>query len=162
MVVGSGGPGLSLDDPESVPATSRLEGDLDKSLESARFVIGDYISCAIFPPLVDGAVVSASAAAAASGPGVGVGGGGGGNFGRSYGSRQGGRENGYPPSGFGGGAGGGGGGGGGPYGGGRPRGNGRFDGMGRSVPISEWRRGERLPDNGPSGGYRGRGRGRNW
>ncbi|OCL03465.1 hypothetical protein AOQ84DRAFT_227318, partial [Glonium stellatum] len=35
-----------------------LEGDADKTLASARFVIGDYISCAVFPPLPDGGVAA--------------------------------------------------------------------------------------------------------
>ena len=154
-MVGSGGPGLSVEDPESVATAERLEGDIDKTLQSARFVIGDYISCAVFPPLVDGAVappLSALSASSAGGAAMS-----GGNFGRTYSSggagRPLGRENGYPPGGYGGSYGG---------GGGRSRGNGRFDGSSRNVPIGEWRRGERLPDSGPGGGYRGRGRGRNW
>ncbi|OAG36704.1 hypothetical protein AYO21_09088 [Fonsecaea monophora] len=37
----------------------QLEGDdADKTLEDARFVIGDFIDCAVFPPLSDGTVVS--------------------------------------------------------------------------------------------------------
>ena len=151
-MVGSGGPGLSVDDPESVAAAERLEGDIDKTLQSARFVIGDYISCAVFPPLVDGAVAPPSSASSAGPTGMSSGG-----FGRSYSGSGPGRpprrENGFPPGGYGG-----------PYGGGagRLRGNGRFDSSSRNVPIGEWRRGERLPDSGPVGGYRGRGRGRNW
>lgn len=35
-----------------------LDGeDSDRTLEDVRFVIGDYIDCAIFPPLSDGSVV---------------------------------------------------------------------------------------------------------
>lgn len=33
-----------------------LEGDADKTLADARFVIGDYIACAIYPPTSDGRV----------------------------------------------------------------------------------------------------------
>ncbi|KAJ9628815.1 hypothetical protein H2203_002718 [Taxawa tesnikishii (nom. ined.)] len=35
---------------------NNLQGDADKTLAEARFVIGDYISCAIFPPLANGSV----------------------------------------------------------------------------------------------------------
>lgn len=34
--------------------------DADKTLADARFVIGDYVDCAIFPPLPDGSVISRS------------------------------------------------------------------------------------------------------
>lgn len=37
----------------------QLEGeDADKTLEDARFVIGDFIDCAVFPPLSDGTAIS--------------------------------------------------------------------------------------------------------
>lgn len=111
-----------------------LEGEPDKTLQDARFVIGDYISCAVFPPLADGAVapppsggVGRGRGAYADGPGRGYGGG--------FRGR----------------------------GGGVMRGGGLFDGDrigGEGVPSGEWRRGERVPD-GP-GGFRGRGRGRGY
>lgn len=35
----------------------RLQGnDADKTLQEARFVIGDYVDCAILPPMEDGSV----------------------------------------------------------------------------------------------------------
>ncbi|KAH0162706.1 hypothetical protein KCU67_g5835, partial [Aureobasidium melanogenum] len=38
-------------DQENDPAgLGRMDGDAQKTLADARFVIGDYISCAIFPP----------------------------------------------------------------------------------------------------------------
>ncbi|KPI41074.1 uncharacterized protein AB675_8024 [Cyphellophora attinorum] len=104
--------------------------DADKTLEEARFVIGDFVDVAVFPPLSDGSVVSRGSAMEPT-----------------YGGR-GGRENGYSARG-------GPGRGGGLPGGGYGRGRGDF---GAPVPAGEWRRGERLPVNG-SGGVRG-GRGR--
>lgn len=126
----------------------RLEGDAEKTLQEARFVIGDYISCAVFPPLANGDVATGLAPGAAF---------------------RGSRDLGAPPrgppprdvNGFGGNGG---------YGGrGRAMagGVGRFEGGpgrgGGYVPPGEWRRGERLPDVGYGGGFgRGRGRGRGW
>ena len=47
----------------------RLEGDdTDKTLEDARFVIGDFIDCAVFPPLSDGTVVSRGSIRGGGGP----------------------------------------------------------------------------------------------
>ena len=34
----------------------RLEGEPEKTLQEARFVIGDFISCAVFAPGADGSV----------------------------------------------------------------------------------------------------------
>ncbi|KAF2462039.1 Sin3 associated polypeptide p18-domain-containing protein [Lineolata rhizophorae] len=151
--------------------TRRVPADDDNAsatLASARFVVGDFISCAIFPPLADGSVAPPPPpppppplpppSAAAFGAG-----------GRrpppaneyAQPSRPP-RENGY----------GGGGadryGGGGGYG--RPGGGGgrrSYDG-GRlgagGMPHGEWRRGEMPPGDGgygsQGGGYYGRGRGR--
>ena len=114
-----------------------LGGEPEKTLQDARFVIGDYVSCAIFPPGPNGSV-----APPPSGPGTR-----GGRMGDYGGGRgvSGPRENGY-----------------GSYRGrGAPRGG--FGSMGgSSLPSGEWRRGERLPEGpGGAGGYgRGRGRGR--
>ena len=105
--------------------------DAEKTLEEARFVIGDFVDVAVFPPLSDGTVVSRGSAM-------------GGGFGNRNGAAGVGRENGYSARG------GRGGGGGGGFG--RDRGD-----FGAPVPPGEWRRGERLPGE---GGYRGRGRGR--
>ncbi|KAJ9605878.1 hypothetical protein H2200_009727 [Cladophialophora chaetospira] len=104
----------------------RLEGeDAEKTLEDARFVIGDFIDCAVFPPLSDGTVVSRGSVSARGGP----------------------RENGYGrvrSGGYGlGGRG--------SYNGFGPRGGGEFGAQG-TIPSGEWRRGERLPE---SGGFRG-------
>lgn len=90
--------------------------DAERTLADAKFVIGDYIDCAIFPPLSDGSAVPRQGA----GPRGGM--------------------NGY----------------------GRGRG-GYGLGRGGTVPIGEWRRGERLPEGGgggPRGGGGGYGRGR--
>lgn len=38
---------------------SRMDTDSAKTLDDARFMIGDYISCAILPPLSDGSVAPA-------------------------------------------------------------------------------------------------------
>lgn len=123
----------------------KLTGDAAKTLAEARFVIGDYISCAIFPPLPGGSVASLPPADRGFGPPGGrMGGrGGGGGYG-------GGRENG------------------GGYRGGRARGGGGFGGdrfngerergFGASVPSGEWRRGERIPE-GPGGASGGGGGG---
>lgn len=150
---GGGGGGGSATSGGGVKALLEgLEGDAEKTLASARFVIGDYISCAIFPPLPDGAVAAppplASAGYRAPGTYGGRGGGGGrenGSAGRGdYGGRgeYGGR---------------------GDYGGFRGRGGARYEGgRGGGVPPGEWRRGE-VPQGPPGGGYgRGRGRGRGW
>ena len=102
--------------------------DAEKTLEDARFVIGDFVDVAVFPPLGDGSVV---------GRGTVMGGARGGFAARENGfSSRGGR-----------------GGGGGGFGGGRGRGG----DFGPPIPSGEWRRGERLPDSGFGRG-RGRGR----
>lgn len=38
----------------SGPMSGRLEGEPERSLQDARFVIGDYVSCAVLPPGADG------------------------------------------------------------------------------------------------------------
>lgn len=155
VVVGGEGPGIMPTDEEANvvtngPMAGELNGEPDKTLQDARFVIGDYISCAIFPPLANGTV------APPPGPGSGGVRSGGGlrggisDFGGGRGGVLGGpRENGF--GGF-------------RVRGGARGGPGGFNG-GRlgdgGVPSGEWRRGERVPD-GPGGGRgfaRGRGRG---
>ncbi len=135
-------------------ALGTLEGEADKTLQDARFVIGDYIDCAVLPPLANGAVAPPPAY-----PGAPLRGG----FGVSGGPPRSGfaapRDNGaYGDGGF------------------RVRGGGRGNfssefGRGRGndgLPHGEWRRGERIPEGpgyggGGGGGYgRGRGRGRGW
>ncbi|KAI1504281.1 Sin3 associated polypeptide p18-domain-containing protein [Biscogniauxia marginata] len=143
-------------------SNSNSSRDADKTLAEARFVVGDYVSCAILPPLLDGSVAPASSARMGRGagagesrvavgraPGIGLGGGGGGGGGGGIGVRD--RENGYG-YGFGRHGRGRGGGGRGSGGGGTGVGAG-------GVPMGEWRRGERLPDIPPSSrGRSGRGR----
>ena len=119
-----------------------LEGDAEKTLADARFVIGDYVACSIYPPGQDGRVAAYPAHTSSRGP-----------------PREGGFRGGPLPSrenGYGGGYGrrgdfrGG-------YGG---RGNNDF---GVAPPLGDWRRGERPPgsyDRGGRGGFRGRGNGR--
>lgn len=137
VVIGDGGPGI-LTEADEAGETGAGEAESSKTLAGARFVVGDYISCAVLPPSKeDGSVQPASAA----------------RVGRGFGAGQprsmadpgpppmmGSRQNGFgmagmrrPPPTYGGAGGG-------------------------IVPQGEWRRGERLPE-GPSG--RGRGR-RRW
>lgn len=128
------------DAPDALPGVGKLSGDANKTLADARFVIGDYISCAIFPPLPDGSVAPlppsdrgfGSSGRGMGGPRDGYGRGG-------YGGRM---ENGH----------------GGGYRGGRQGRAGfagdrdRDRGFGAmGVPSGEWRRGERIPE-GPGGG----------
>jgi histone deacetylase complex subunit SAP18 len=117
-----------------------LEGDAEKTLADARFVIGDYVACAIYPPGQDGRVVPVPPPPA-RGPGF-AGGrgppppvrqkgyGGGGGYGRGGGGYRGG------------------------YGGGRGGG-----GFGAVPPMGDWRRGERPPGGGGGGGGGGYGYG---
>ncbi|KAI5457830.1 Sin3 associated polypeptide p18-domain-containing protein [Mariannaea sp. PMI_226] len=103
----------------------------DKTLKDARFVVGDYISCAILPPLSDGSVAPASNARREipAPPG---------GRGAFRGGFQG-RENGFGRGGTRGGR------------------DGWRHNTGSGFPMGEWRRGERLPD-GPASRSRGRGR----
>ena len=114
----------------------RLEGEPEKTLQEARFVIGDFISCAIFVPGPDGSVASGHAGRGAGGRGGRGEFGGRGGYG-GFGGENGGFR-GRGRGGFGGG-----------FGGGGRVGDG-------GVPQGEWRRGERVPEG--RGGY-GRGRG---
>ncbi|KAK7733244.1 hypothetical protein SLS63_004773 [Diaporthe eres] len=148
VVIGDGGPGISTDvdgddagaEAEDgrlrLGATAGSAAESAKSLADARFVVGDFLSCAILPPSpADGSVQPASAARA----------------GRGYGAGQARNTIDPPPM---------------SRGGGRdpwsatmygPRGGGGGAGF-RAPPVGEWRRGEKLPE-GPPG--RGRG-GRRW
>lgn len=148
MVVGGDGASVQLptEEEEEVVRGGVMAGELggepEKTLQEARFVIGDFVDCAVLVPGEGGRV------AAPLRRGVEIGGGGRGGYVR-------GRENGYAGGGYGGrGRGGGGRGGYGGAGGGL--GPGRLGGEG--VPSGEWRRGESLPDRGYGYG-RGRGRG---
>ncbi|EDU43311.1 Sin3-associated polypeptide Sap18 [Pyrenophora tritici-repentis] len=129
-------------------ALKQLDGDPEKTLADVKFLVGDYIACAILPPLPDGSV--SAAPPPLSGPGRGPPPGG-------YGGR--GRENGF--------------GGRGDYGGYGRGGGSRFDDRRMSngrVPNGEWRRGEAPPERererelgfGRGGAGRGRGGGDDW
>ncbi|KAI1344305.1 Sin3 associated polypeptide p18-domain-containing protein [Xylariaceae sp. FL0016] len=140
VVIGDGGPGL---DPTDVDAPKDLESDGAKTLSEARFVVGDYISCAILPPLGDGSVAPASAARMGRGAGAGEVRN---PLGRAPGAPR--RELERDSGGF-----------------GPPR-QARGGRLGRDVgyggrrgdglPMGEWRRGERLPDT-PNDGWSRRG-----
>lgn len=146
MVVGEGGARQEGTGEKVVPdggvMGGRLGGTPEKTLQEARFVIGDFISCAIFGPGADGSVAPVHAGRGV----VGMRGGRGGDGGRGGGYGGFGGENG---AGF------------------RGRGRGGFgggySGAGRvgegGLPQGEWRRGERVPEG--RGGY-GRGRGRGY
>ena len=147
VVVGGDGPGILPTEEEANvvatgPMAGALNGEPDKSLQDARFVIGDYISCAIFAPLANGSVAPPPTTGSAGRAGRVMN-----EFGGGRGGVLGGpRENGF--------------------GGFRVRGSGRGGGpsnWGRQddggLPSGEWRRGERVPD-GPGGGRGGYGRGR--
>ena len=113
----------------SGPLAGELTGEPDKTLQDARFVIGDYVSCAVFAPLADGGIAPPSSMLA--GPGGRMRGREMGDFGGGRGGVLGGpRENGF--------------------GGFRVRGGGAFGNGGRlgdgGLPSGEWRRGERVPD----------------
>lgn len=115
------------------PGPLRFQGsEADRPLQDARFIVGDYIECAILAPLEDGSV--APALNGASGPITGPRSGGGGGM-RAF------RDNGYTR---------------GPGRGG-PRGGGGGSGSGGGpphMPRGDWHRGERLPEGG-RGGRRG-------
>ncbi|OQN96206.1 hypothetical protein B0A48_17713 [Cryoendolithus antarcticus] len=128
-----GGREAELEDNEA------FEGDSNKTLADARFVIGDYVACAVYNPGPDGRVPPMPATRG------------------GYGAPRGGRENG-----FGGGGGGfgrvGGWGGEGGYGRGGYGGRGGMGGA--APPVEDWRRGDRPPGggyNGGGGGYNGGG-----
>lgn len=140
--------GATSANPDTIMnGSNAVEEDANKTLLDARFIIGDYVSCAILPPLPNGAVApvpSGQGSAPRGPPRNGM------NAPRD--EFRGGRDGYGPPreNGFGGRVGGRGGfGGGGDFGRGPPSGN---------VPIGEWRRGEQIPQNG--NGDRGGGYGR--
>lgn len=114
------------------PMAGLLGGEPSKTLQDARFVIGDYIDCAVFLP-GNGSNVDGHADVGRRG-------------GRDYsGSGRGGPREEYDR--FGG------------RSGGRVGGfRGGRTGEGLGVPPGDWRRGERLPDGGVGRGYGGRGR----
>jgi histone deacetylase complex subunit SAP18 len=64
-----GDEGDSNTEPDSRWSMRLAPGDASKTLADAKFVVGDYISCAILPPLPTGTSVTAAAARAGRGPG---------------------------------------------------------------------------------------------
>ncbi|KAF2864966.1 Sin3 associated polypeptide p18-domain-containing protein [Massariosphaeria phaeospora] len=137
-----GGAGTTADDVKE--ALKQLDGDPEKTLHDAKFVIGDYVSCAIFPPGPDGSV--APVPPPPSGPARGL------PVRDGFGGGRG-RENGFGRGDYGRGGGGGG------YGGGGGGRGGRFDDRrgGDGVPSGEWRRGEAPPEREGGGGGGGGG-----
>ncbi|KAM0200667.1 hypothetical protein ACHAPA_008673 [Fusarium lateritium] len=128
LVIG-GDPGTDASGDTSMETTLRDIDDRCKTLSEARFVVGDYITCAILPPLPDGSVAPASSVRREQAS----------SSHDARASHRGGRENGF--------------------GRGTSRGGrgGWRDDVGGDFPMGEWRRGERLPDA-PGGRPRGRGR----
>ncbi len=128
VVMGSGGPGVDdAEDDDVDGAKTGGEDAAEKTLAEAKYVVGDFISCAILPPLAGGTVAPASLARTGRGAGVGEG--------RVSAIAPGARRDNDPE--------------------GKRRPWGRI-GVGRGgtgplapVPKGEWRRGEKLPD-GPS------------
>ncbi|KAI1173914.1 hypothetical protein F4777DRAFT_417053 [Nemania sp. FL0916] len=137
VVIGDGGPGL---DPEDVDAERTLDDtEPNKTLADARFVVGDYVACAILPPLSDGSVAPSSSARMGRGTGAGesrlaVG--------RAPDGTTRDREVFMSRH-------------------GRGRGGMAVRGLrAGGMPMGEWRRGEKLPDMPPAPGGRPRNRGR--
>lgn len=61
VVIGSNGPGILPDEEEAAligdgQLAGPLGGEPDKTLQDAKFMIGDYIACAILPPDQNGMV----------------------------------------------------------------------------------------------------------
>ncbi|ROT42767.1 hypothetical protein SODALDRAFT_326924 [Sodiomyces alkalinus F11] len=127
--------GVARRPPSPIGEKAKTGGSAgDTTLQSAKFVIGDYISCAILPPLPDGSIAPEPSAWEApltrNARGLGDSG--------PY-ARGGRRDIGF----------------------GRARRDRGRSGLGSFVPEGEWRRGERVPGQAPDrswGGRRGRGR----
>ncbi|RCI10720.1 hypothetical protein L249_5302 [Ophiocordyceps polyrhachis-furcata BCC 54312] len=60
IVIGHSGPGAETSELGATGGTSRNDHDIGRTLNHARFVVGDFVSCAILPPLSDGSVAPAS------------------------------------------------------------------------------------------------------
>ncbi|PHH76345.1 hypothetical protein CDD80_1586 [Ophiocordyceps camponoti-rufipedis] len=69
IVIGQGGPGAETSESGVSGGAPRADHEIGKTLNDARFVVGDFISCAILPPLPDGSVAPASNARRDSGRG---------------------------------------------------------------------------------------------
>ncbi|RFU76851.1 hypothetical protein TARUN_5382 [Trichoderma arundinaceum] len=128
IVIGEGYPGAENSDDAGPDTLMRDDNGKDKTLADWRFVVGDYISCAVLPPRADGSVAPLSTTRRGSIPT--------GREARSSNVRGGfqGRDSNF----------------------GRNNGRqGRTSWRDGRIPSGEWRRGEQLPD-GPPGGPRGR------
>ncbi|KKP03043.1 hypothetical protein THAR02_04869 [Trichoderma harzianum] len=131
IVIGEGYPGAENPDEADPDVTMRDDNGKDKTLADWRFVVGDYISCAVLPPLSDGSVAPPSNAKR-------------GSISNGRDSRGSNFRGGFPgrDSNF-------------------SRNHGRQSRApswrDNRFPSGDWRRGEQLPD-GPPGGSRGRGR----
>jgi histone deacetylase complex subunit SAP18 len=110
------GHGDDYDQETDTAGLGRIDGDAHKTLADARFVIGDYISCAVFPPLADGSVAPLPPATPAIR----------GTAGRGGPPPRG--DNGRPPR------------------SGRGQFAGDRNSGPHGVPNGEWRRGERVPE----------------
>ncbi|KAL1954085.1 hypothetical protein VTO42DRAFT_1773 [Malbranchea cinnamomea] len=115
----------------SSSSSFRLHGDdADKTLQDLRFVIGDYVDCAILPPLSDGSVAPPlTGRSGAMGGGM-----------RAFGNGPYARDRDRLRSGA--------------AGGGAGRSGGGGPMITREIPPGGWKRGERLPDTGGRGSSR--------
>lgn len=129
IVLGRGLPGAETSEPGHGGAV-RPDQEVGRTLSDARFVVGDYLSCAVLPPLSDGSVAPASNARHhALMP----------REARAYHGVAAGRDD-YSNRGA--------------IRGGKGRG-GRGDGFGARLPMGDWRRGESLPESPPTRPSRG-------
>ena len=97
IVIGDGGPGILPDDDEAAivaggQMAGPLAGEPEKTLQDGRFVIGDYVSCAILPALPNGGVAPPPSGLTRGGGAFGAGRG---DFGGRGGAFNGARENGF-------------------------------------------------------------------
>ena len=60
VVIGEGGPGSEAAIEIEKGRHVKVERESQRTLEDANFVTGDYISCAILPPLPNGSVAPAA------------------------------------------------------------------------------------------------------
>ncbi|KAK2750058.1 hypothetical protein FQN55_002776 [Onygenales sp. PD_40] len=139
VIIGPRDDGDRRDGDRPANAPQKFQGEeADKCLQDFRFVIGDYVDCAVLPPLADGSIAPAIINRGVTGSSV-IGGGM-----RAFGNGPPVRENGFGR----------------PRPGGPPRGGGYPPGGPAGVPVGEWRRGERIPDMGGRGFGRGHPRNR--
>ncbi|EEP78107.1 conserved hypothetical protein [Uncinocarpus reesii 1704] len=134
------GPKVDMAVKEDGPSSAAMETniklqgeDADRTLQDVRFIIGDYVECAILPPLPDGSVAPPISSRALLTGSSAIGG--------SMRAFPPARENGFGRS--------------------RHQGAGMGRGGGPAgFPSGEWRRGERLPEGGGRGYGRGHTRSR--